>query len=436
MGLRRGWRERIEPGVYRVHRVACPASDDERPGRRCGCPLQIKVPALTPGATRMVTIDGTLTQARSERRRMMAAGRPTTLALVTEGSMDGTLHELALAYFKARTPVLAPSTIKGYSEAYRVSIAPKIGHLDLAALSRERLDLWLADLLASGSWHAAWKARLALRAILRLGVEWGRIPHNPAAELRLPTRGTPPADATQTLDGEQLGRLLAVAARNPRILSLLMMAGEGGLRRGELLGLRWPDVDVSARRVRVERAVWWRRARPGQSPTYVVKPPKTGEPRVVAMSAGLAEAMAAWREQAIDRLGHDPTSWCWPARQGGGPSAEKTPYQALRRIQEDAGLVDAQGKPLISLHQLRHTCASLQLEDGVSMIAVSHHLGHASPQVTSTVYAHLVDRDRQLDEAVASFDRRRARAAETVRGTVRGKRRGDGKAKDKPISGS
>jgi integrase len=124
-------------------------------------------------------------------------------------------------------------------------------------------------------------------------------------------------------------------------------------------------------------------------PVYVVKPPKSGEPRTVAMSAGLAEAMGGWRERAIDRLGQDPAFWCWPARTGPGPSAEKSPYQALRRIQEDAGLVDGEGKPLISLHQLRHTCASLQLEHGVSMIAVSHHLGHASPQVTSTVYAHL-----------------------------------------------
>ena len=72
---RRGWRERIEPGVYRIHRIAC-ASRDARPGRRCGCAYQILVPGTRPGITRAVTVRGSVTQARAERRRLQAAGRP------------------------------------------------------------------------------------------------------------------------------------------------------------------------------------------------------------------------------------------------------------------------------------------------------------------------------------------------------------------------
>jgi hypothetical protein len=49
---RRGWRETVEPGIYRTHRLACESSKDKKTGRRCGCPFQVKVPGLAPGATR------------------------------------------------------------------------------------------------------------------------------------------------------------------------------------------------------------------------------------------------------------------------------------------------------------------------------------------------------------------------------------------------
>jgi len=60
-----GWRERIDSGVYRAHRIGCPASGDRRPGRRCGCSFQILVPGDLSGRTRMLTIRGTITEARA-----------------------------------------------------------------------------------------------------------------------------------------------------------------------------------------------------------------------------------------------------------------------------------------------------------------------------------------------------------------------------------
>ena len=59
-GARRGWRETIEPGLYRAHRIHCPSSSDHRTGRRCRCPFQVKVPGREPGSTRMVTVAGSV----------------------------------------------------------------------------------------------------------------------------------------------------------------------------------------------------------------------------------------------------------------------------------------------------------------------------------------------------------------------------------------
>lgn len=87
---------------------------------------------------------------------------------------------------------------------------------------------------------------------------------------------------------------------------------------------------------------------------------------------------------------------------------------------ERAGLVDEEGKHLVTLQGLRHTCASLMLSRNVPLIVVSRHLGHSNPNITARVYAHLVD-DAQLEAAGATFDAIYAtEAAEKVAGGVAG----------------
>ena len=79
-----------------------------------------------------------------------------------------------------------------------------------------------------------------------------------------------------------------------------------------------------------------------------------------------------------------------------------SPNQALARTLRRAGLVDGEGVPLVSPHGLRHTAASLMLAAGVPLIVVSRQLGHANPNITAQVYAHLLG-DEQLDQAAACF---------------------------------
>ena len=79
-----------------------------------------------------------------------------------------------------------------------------------------------------------------------------------------------------------------------------------------------------------------------------------------------------------------------------------SPNQSLARGLVRAGLVDAEGVPLVTPHGLRHTAASLMLAAGVPLIVVSRQLRHANPNVTAQVYAHLLS-DSQLDEAAHVF---------------------------------
>ena len=191
-GPRRGWRETVEPGIYRTHRLACESSKDKKTGRRCGCPFQVKVPGLAPGTTRMVTIAGSITVARTKRRRLMAEGRPEPEVVVEASTLD----EFTAHYLRARAAVLSPAAIYSTEESYRLRVSPVFGAFELHEITRERLEAWVADLIAtSSSRRMVTKTIESIRVILAAAVEWGRMPANPAVRLRLPagspTRSSP-----------------------------------------------------------------------------------------------------------------------------------------------------------------------------------------------------------------------------------------------------
>jgi integrase len=112
--------------------------------------------------------------------------------------------------------------------------------------------------------------------------------------------------------------------------------------------------------------------------------------------------LAEWYEESVIDGGADASGFVWPGVDG-GPMGAGSPSQLLRRALCRAGLVDADERPLVTFHGLRHTAGSLCLSKDVSLIVVSRQLGHADPQITAKVYAHLL-RDEQLDEAAEVFE--------------------------------
>src|SRR5262245_7093550 len=214
---RRGWRQRIEPGIYRAHRVGCVSTTDQRPGRRCRCPFQIAVPGRRPGTTRLVTVSDTITKARSERRRLLAEGRSEdeTLRLGAGESLDS----FATTYFRLKSASLAPATIRGREEDYLRRISPRLGNVALQDLTRALVEEWLAELVRTAASHRMLRQTAAtFRAILSAAVDWGWLDANPASKLRLPQ--PPPQDGTaaeRVLTEDQLIMLFTVGARTPRV---------------------------------------------------------------------------------------------------------------------------------------------------------------------------------------------------------------------------
>jgi integrase len=232
-----------------------------------------------------------------------------------------------------------------------------------------------------------------LRRLLLAAVDWGLVAQNPARRVRLPAPETHTRQAHErVLSRDELAALVRSCTGSLRTETMIRAMAETGLRRGEVIGLRWEGVDLAGLRLVVRRSV---------SDVHGIRQERTTKgkrSRRVAISGGLAERLAAWRAACG---GARATGYVWPGT-GGQPMNAHSPNQSLARALRRAGLVDAGGVPPVTPHGLRHTAASLMLAAGVPLIVVSRQLGHANPNVTAQVYAHLFA-DSQLDEAAVAF---------------------------------
>lgn len=172
-----------------------------------------------------------------------------------------------------------------------------------------------------------------------------------------------------------------------------------GLRMGELMGLRWQDVDLKASRLYVRQTLQWLNG--GQ---YVFQPPKTHRSaRPVALSPATAERLGNHRKGQIEeRLMLGPA---WSDEHDlvfvtsvGTPLQPSNIRRALRQILKKAGL-----RGNIRFHDLRHAHATLLLQEGVHPKVVSERLGHAGITITLDTYSHVIP--GLQDEAAAKLDR-------------------------------
>ncbi|KRF03488.1 hypothetical protein ASG88_22035 [Nocardioides sp. Soil777] len=186
-----------------------------------------------------------------------------------------------------------------------------------------------------------------------------------------------------------------------------------GLRSGELLGLRWGDVDLVKQELRIERALHYDETRPAGD-RYAIGAVKGGRPRTVTIDTTCVTLLQEWRRNLHAALtgerdnvtalrglrSSDPVFPPLPGRaatQSGLLAAFQRVQQHYRHAHPDHDL------PALTVHQLRHTHASLLFEAGQSVKVVQERLGHASAQVTLNTYAHLLH-DAQTRAAAALND--------------------------------
>lgn len=197
------------------------------------------------------------------------------------------------------------------------------------------------------------------------------LPRNPSVGVRPPKVRR---REMQTLDAAEVVCLFD-AARGTELEPLVVVAVATGLRRGELLGLRWGDVDFDGATLSVRRSIEYVDGR------HHAKPPKTDRSRrPVALPGFAVEALRRYRaEQKMwHRVGPDDAVF---RRIDGEPWTLAAFTNAFRRLARGAGFP-------IRLHDLRHTYAQTLLDQGIDLDTVSRALGHSSISITSDVYLH------------------------------------------------
>ena len=234
-----------------------------------------------------------------------------------------------------------------------------------------------------------------LRVALADAVELDELPRNPALVSRRKGRKRGAQDQpkfkVQPLTVDQTRRLLETA-RGERLEVLFTLALATALRRGEMLGLRWQDVDLARRQLRVVHQLMETRAAPGQRSLELVPVKSDGSARIVDLPNLLVEQLQAHRQrQDAERLAAQ-NLWLYRdlvfCSEFGAGIETTTLYRVYKRVCERAG-VHAR------LHDLRHTAASLLLAQGVPLWDVSKILGHASYQFTLDTYGHLYAETRR-----------------------------------------
>ena len=220
------------------------------------------------------------------------------------------------------------------------------------------------------------------------------IPDNPAADVKRRRIKRAGREGAADMHALPLDRMVAlfdtVRAANLKSLPhpLALLAFDSGARRGELLAARWCDLDLDRRTLRIERAVDETEA---HGVTIKDSPKNESSRRTITLSVQTIATLRAWRARQIEdrlKLGAQ-----LPADALIFPLSVETPTMPLRPREVTKAfsrLVKREGFAPFRFHDFRHSCASHLLARGVPVPEVSRHLGHSSPQVTMTVYAHAI----------------------------------------------
>ena len=358
----------VTSGIRVRHSKLC----SSRSGSACRCrpTYQASVWSAREGK-RLFKTFASLADAKAWRAEAQVALRRGTM----RAGGSGTLREAAQAWLEGVKSgairnrsghAYKPSAIRGYETALVARVLPELGGLRLSEIRRVDLQDFADRLCADGLDPSTVRNTLMpLRAIFRRAVARGEVAVNPTSGLELPAmegsrdRIASPAEAAELLT--------ALPERDRALWATAMYAG---LRRGELLALRWRDVDLAAGLIHVERS--W------DAKEGAVGPKSRAGRRTVPIPAVLRDYLAEHKIRSGRHVGLVfGTDYAQPF----------TPSNVRKRA--NAAWLRAGLEP-IGLHECRHTFASLMIAAGVNAKSLSAYMGHSSITITLDRYGHLM----------------------------------------------
>ena len=272
-------------------------------------------------------------------------------------------------------PNRARSTIYGYENMIKNHIRPALGDTVLQELSPEQIQSYYLQMRQEGlGSNTVHKHHQLLFTALECAVRHEMLNRNPARRVDPPAK-EPPRHAFYNT--EQL-RTLFLVVRGEPLEPAVKLAGYLGLRRSEICGLRWENVDLEAGLLSI------REVRTEVGGSVVLKAPKTRTSARRLGIGGLRDLRRVLRQAWEHRRSDDPKEWVVLRRDGTPPDPDLLTRDLMMAVRRS-------GLPRITLHGLRHSFASVANSQGVPMFDISRTLGHSSLSVTSSIYTHLFD---------------------------------------------
>jgi integrase len=330
---------------------------------------------------------------RNAYRRGLDRGEPVDPSKQSlERYMEGWLEGDARRHIKAHV-------LPSYEFSLRHYIIPYLGGRPISEITTPQVQACLNKLDTAGFAPATIaRAKGCLQSLMRDAANSGLIGQNPVEGTRAPSQSNRKMDFWQP---EETRKFLAAVKGHQQeayyILSLTL-----GLRISEALGLRWCDVDLERRTMRVQQTL---QSGPVRKPVIAgVK--RSASNRTIRLTRQSADALRAHQTRQKEARLYLGEQWQNLERDLVFTSTLGTPLSQHNMRRQFRGLAAKAEVRQIRIHDMRHTAASLMIATGVNMKVVSETLGHSSIRVTLDLYAHLLDEQKeqladQLDRLLA-----------------------------------
>lgn len=299
-------------------------------------------------------------------------------------------------------PTIKATTQEGYENSIYKHIIPSIGDIPLKDLDQKILQQFYNDLknipVTKNNGDKVTRADSFIRRIhsicfssLKKAVELGKVEINSAKNVKIPPKK---AKEMTILSKDEIYRFM-IQAKEYGLYEFFLLELSTGMRRGEILGLQWDDIDLTTGQLNINRQICKVKGR------YIIDTPKTHNSiRTLVIPQKVCDVLKQYRENTN-------SNWVFPSPvKIGEPRNPGSIKTALNRILERSECKH------IRFHDLRHTFVTMALENNMDIKTLSGIIGHASSRTTLDVYAHT--NDAMLVQAANKIERGIVKSDESI----------------------
>ncbi len=300
---------------------------------------------------------------------------------LTAAGAKATLRAFLIEWLESIKTSLRPKTWGQYGQVIRQHILPELGKTKLKDLRPDQIQSFYNRKLKAGTSPSTVRIiHAVLHKALGDALRWGLMSRNPVSVVLKPKVSR---REMQVLSADQVQQFL-ICTSGVRNEALYHLAISTGLRQGEILGLKWSDLDWEAASLQIQRQV--QRA-PGEGLKLVEPKSAAGRRLIVLGPSTLEKLLKHSKKQRSDRI---LVGEQWQENDLIFPSTVGTPMDQKRLHTNFKKLLRKAELPEIRFHDLRHTAATLMLQQGIHPKVVQERLGHSQISVTLDTYSHVL----------------------------------------------